>query len=264
MLEQSEIKTPEYVSVKYTIAGLGSRAPAFIIDQLVIALLYFVSFLGLAVIFESNLINLSVDQVFLWILAGFILLVFIIEWSYFFLFEFFWNGKTIGKKILGIRVIQDNGHRITLLSSLIRNLLRIIDRLPTGHLLGIMLIFFHQKHKRLGDLAAGTIVVHDQGSKRKKKKDIAEKMIEQNNWESDGLQFDSFLLDQLTEQDFELVKTYCGRYTDLPDHEKDQLTKQVGAIILPKLALEEHLHSVREIQQILFVLYVKLRDEWEY
>lgn len=265
MLEQSEVKTPEYVSVKYTIAGLGSRAPAFIIDQCVIGLLYLAIFIGLFFSFESSMINLAVDQVFLWLVAGVIVLVFIIEWSYFVLCEFFLKGQTIGKKILGIRVIQDNGHRITLLSSLIRNLLRIIDNLPTSYLLGVILIFSHPKHKRLGDLAAGTIVVYDQNTRKKRKKtDRIEKVIKKNNWAEHAVHFDPFLLDQLKERDFELVKTYCYRYLDLPKNEKWELTRQVGEIILPKLALDKQLRDTEEIAQILFALYLKLRDEWQY
>ncbi|WP_440896445.1 RDD family protein [Amphibacillus sp. Q70] len=265
MLEQAEIKTPEYVSLKYTMAGLGSRAPAFIIDQCVIGLLYLIIFLGLFFSFESSLFNLVLDQAFLWLIAGVILLVFAIEWSYFILCEFFWKGKTIGKRILGIRVIQDNGHRITLLSSMIRNLLRIIDELPVSYLLGIILILVHSKHKRLGDLVAGTIVVHDQGLGRKKnKKDPIEKVIRRNNWTEDTIQFDSFLLDQVKERDFELVKTYCQRYLTLANYEKDKLTRQVGDILLPKLAIDPQDRQAREIEQILFVLYLKLRDQWDY
>ncbi|MFK4996937.1 RDD family protein [Bacillus sp. N9] len=64
-----------------------------------------------------------------------------INWGYFIVFEFVSGGRTIGKRVIGIRVIQDNGHSITFLSSLIRNLLRVIDSLPTSYLLGMIMIF---------------------------------------------------------------------------------------------------------------------------
>lgn len=265
MLEQSEIKTPEHVTVKYSYAGLGSRATAFIIDQLIIGLLYVVIFIGLFFIFESQLITANFDQLILWVLAGVLLLVFVVEWSYFVLFEFFWKGKTPGKKIIGIRVMKDNGHRVTLLSSLIRNLMRIIDELPTSYLIGILLVFFHAENKRLGDLTAGTIVVHDRDRSRKiKRSDPIGKVLRLNHWAVDDYAFDQFLLSQLQEKDFQLVETYCKRYATLPDYERDHLTREVAEIILPKLGIDTNINRTREVGQILFVLYLNLRDEWSY
>ncbi len=104
-----------------------------------------------------------------------IIILFIINWGYFFAFEYFSGGRTLGKKVIGIRVIQDNGHSVTLLSSLIRNLLRIIDSLPASYFLGMMMMFFHSKHKRLGDFVAGTIVVHERKTKSNKKLTALEK-----------------------------------------------------------------------------------------
>lgn len=265
MLEQSEIKTPEYVSVKYSYAGLGSRAVAFMIDQFIMGVFSFVLFMSLFFIFESQLIQINMDQLFLWIIAGAILFAFIFEWSYYILQEFFWNGKTIGKKIVGIRVIQDNGHRITFLSSIIRNLMRLIDNLPSGYLAGMILIFFHAEKKRLGDLTAGTIVVHDRDRNRQRKRnDPVGKVVGMNRWSAADFSFDSFLKNQLTEKDFELVQTYCQRYLDLPVYEKDQLTRQVGEIILPKLDLTQYQGRTRETERILFVLYLQLEEEWSY
>ncbi|GAA4060408.1 RDD family protein [Amphibacillus indicireducens] len=265
MLEQSEIKTPEHVTVRYSYAGLGSRAIAFMIDQFIIGLVYFLIFIGLFFIFESQLITANFDQLFLWVLAGAVLLVFAIEWSYFVLFEFFWNGKTIGKKIIGIRVMKDNGHRLTLLSSIIRNLMRIVDELSTSYLIGILLIFFHAENKRLGDLTAGTIVVHDRERKRKPSRhDPIGKVLRMNGWTEDDYVFDSFLLSQLQEKDFQLVETYCKRYLTLPDYERDHMTRKVAEIILPKLGIDTNINRTREVEQILFVLYLNLRDEWSY
>ncbi|WP_223631568.1 RDD family protein, partial [Pseudomonas atacamensis] len=160
---------PEYVSLQFQLSGLGSRAAAFLIDQLILWAVNAVIIIILVIImnnetflpifFAENTIPIAIT----------IVALFIINWCYFFAFEFFSGGRTIGKRILGIRVIQENGHSITLLSSFIRNLLRIIDSLPTAYLLGMIMVFFHSKHKRLGDLVAGTIVVHERKAKRKKK-----------------------------------------------------------------------------------------------
>ncbi|MFL6518461.1 MAG: RDD family protein, partial [Bacillus sp. (in: firmicutes)] len=163
-----DIKTPEFVSIQFQIAGLGSRSAAFIIDQLLlmtfnilsVILLFFVldGMSKMEFIFIGNSLPIAIT----------IIALFLVNWGYFFVFEFFSGGRTIGKKLMGIRVIQENGHSITLLSSFIRNLIRIIDSLPTAYFLGVIMIFFHSKHKRLGDLVAGTIVVHERKAKRKK------------------------------------------------------------------------------------------------
>ncbi|SEO64475.1 Uncharacterized membrane protein YckC, RDD family [Amphibacillus marinus] len=263
MLEQSEIKTPEYVSLKYAIAGIGSRGAAFIIDQLIIATVYIIIFISMFFVFESSFFFIPTDQQLLWFLAIIVIFVFVLEWSYFVVQEFFWNGKTIGKRIIGLRVIQDNGHRITLLSSIIRNLLRIIDSLPTSYLLGLMLIFFQAKHQRLGDLAAGTIVVHDERVK-KKKIDPVEKQMRKSGIVVDNSLFAGVQLNQITEKDFELVKTYCQRYQKLPHYELNVLTRQVGAVILPKLNMSEYPNHPSEIEKILFNLYLVVKDDWSY
>src|SRR4051812_2709416 len=127
--EHLDIKTPEFVSLQFQIAGLGSRSAAFIIDQLIL-----MAFNILSVVLLFFTLDGMSKMEFLFIedslpIAITIIALFIINWGYFFAFEFFSGGRTFGKKLMGIRVIQENGHSITLLSSFIRNLIRIIDSL---------------------------------------------------------------------------------------------------------------------------------------
>src|SRR5690625_7545503 len=100
-------------------------------------------------------------------MAIIIILYFIINYCYYIFFEYYWAGQTPGKRITGIRVIQDSGHNITLLASFIRNLMRLVDTLPIGYFLGIITIFFHSKNKRIGDIVSGTIDVHERPGKRR-------------------------------------------------------------------------------------------------
>ena len=95
-----------------------------------------------------------------------ILIFFLMNWGYFTLFEAFWNGQTPGKKLFKIRVIQDSGRQITFFESMIRNLLRIVDQFPplyfvSLYLVGVITMACNRQHKRLGDLAAGTLVIHE-------------------------------------------------------------------------------------------------------
>lgn len=258
------IKTPEYVSLQFQLAGLGSRTAAFIIDHIILTVANILIILALMFILigePSMLIFLEMDSV---ALAIMILVLFLINWGYFFAFEYFSGGKTLGKKIIGIRVIQENGHSITLLSSFIRNLLRIIDSLPFNYFLGILMIFFHSKHKRIGDLVAGTIVVHERKAKKKKKLSAIEKEIVKRKLSKDDLQLDEWALRSLGTKDWNLINTYSNRFLQLPNEERNKLTKQVADILLPKIGLELQGKNVYESECMLLVLYLILKEEWEF
>jgi len=95
-----------------------------------------------------------------------LVLLFAIEWLYPVLFEVFWRGQTPGKKALGISVINDDLTPVTLGTSLVRNLLRTVDFLPLLYLLGLVTMLFNRRFQRLGDLAAGTLVISVRESSR--------------------------------------------------------------------------------------------------
>jgi uncharacterized RDD family membrane protein YckC len=261
--ENVGIKTPEFVSLQFQLAGLGSRTAAFIIDQLLLMIVNILIIVGFFFFMygAADLMLLEMDSL---PLAITIIVIFLINWGYFFAFEFFSGGKTIGKKIIGIRVIQDNGHSLTLLSSFIRNLLRIIDSLPANYFLGLIMIFFHSKHKRIGDLVAGTIVVHERKAKKKKKLNAIEKEIVKRGLSKEDLLIEEWALKSLGTKEWNLVKTYCGRFTQLPLDERNALTIQVADILFNKAGIQLEGRSGREIEDILLILYLILKDEWEF
>jgi uncharacterized RDD family membrane protein YckC len=84
---------------------------------------------------------------------------------YFFLLEGFWDGQTLGKKLFGIKVVKDNGEECTIVASVVRNLLRIIDYLPFYYVLGFIVMAATDKRQRLGDLASSTVVVRENPNK---------------------------------------------------------------------------------------------------
>ncbi|MFC4402128.1 RDD family protein [Gracilibacillus xinjiangensis] len=260
--EKLNVKTPEYVSLQFQIAGLGSRATAFIIDQTILILaqlaVYLLFFLGL----ENNLWNGNIFTEFdEMLLALMLILVFILNYGYFIILEFFWSGRTLGKRLLGLRVIQENGHRITFLSSLIRNFMRIVDSLPSGYIVGLLLIFLHPKHKRLGDMTAGTLVVHEH--QLNKKQSRMEKYIQTKGLSKDMLELSAFQLNQFSKKDWDLLSTYCQRVIDMSTEERDELTNKVADILLVKV--EDSVQSIaRSRQDQLLILYLNLKEEWEY
>jgi uncharacterized RDD family membrane protein YckC len=162
--DQLNIDTPEQVELEFAVAGIGSRFVAVLLDHLIQAGFYFVFIIFGAIVFGAvaNRINLLGK----WILAAFIGLNFLLIWGYYTLFEAFWRGQTPGKHIMKLRVIKDSGRQITLFEAMSRNLLRIIDYLPAFYLVGVIAMMCTKRHQRLGDLAAGTIVVHERSDEQ--------------------------------------------------------------------------------------------------
>ena len=150
------VETPEHVVLQLELAGLGSRMAAAIWDLLVLLLM-----LALVSMVYTIVTSLT-ESVAGWAGAALILVWFVVFWGYFVLFEALAGGRTPGKRRIGIRVVMDTGHPITFSAAVIRNLVRLVDIQPAGsYLVGLLFVFFHQQHKRLGDLVAGTIVVRD-------------------------------------------------------------------------------------------------------
>ncbi len=263
-LEQTVIHTPEHVSLRFKLAGLGSRSAAHIIDWLILSIIYF-SLFFIILLFEKEVVPLFFKTASTYLIAVVIIISFLLWWAYFVLFEYFAAGRTPGKMLLGIRVIQDNGQSITFLSALVRNLLRVIDILPTFYLIGILMLFFHSKHKRLGDLTAGTIVVYERKFRKKKKKSSAiEKEIEKR-----GISIASDLLDAAAKQkikvrEWKLLKTYIDKRPLLKGKKLEEITIEVARILLPLLDIEVRNKTVDELENNLLVIYMDIREEWEY
>jgi uncharacterized membrane protein SpoIIM required for sporulation/uncharacterized RDD family membrane protein YckC len=150
-----EVETPEHVMLDLEIAGIGSRTLAAVLDMLILIGSALAVMVVLA-IFGGY--GLTVGR-----LGGAILLLggFVVWTGYFIVFEGLRGGQTPGKRIAGIRVVMDTGHAVTFGAAAVRNLLRTADFLPPPYLLGALLVAFHPRGKRLGDLVAGTVVARD-------------------------------------------------------------------------------------------------------
>src|ERR1017187_205264 len=153
------IDTPELVEIEMPLAGIGSRFIALMIDYLIWGAWFIVLFLLALLIFPAvGAFSRLSGQ---WAVAIVIFLIFLCNWGYSTLFEAFWNGRTPGKRIARIRVIQRSGRAIGLFESMARNLVRYVDQFPSFYAVGVIAIFSTRQHQRLGDLAAGTLVVRD-------------------------------------------------------------------------------------------------------
>ena len=141
------------------LAGIGSRFIAILIDYLIcgVALVVLLILMSIIVAAFHVFSNLSAN----WATGIFVLIIFLMIWGYFSLFEAFWNGRTPGKAAAKIRVIHQSGRGITFVESLARNLVRVIDYLPGFYAVGVIAMFLNKRHQRLGDMVAGTLVVRD-------------------------------------------------------------------------------------------------------
>jgi uncharacterized RDD family membrane protein YckC len=146
------VLTPEYVEFRFTLAGLYSRFLAWLLDALIV-------FFGTMAL----LMGLSLVMV---VFPGFasalgLVVYFLVDWGYGIALETAWSGQTVGKRALGLRVIQQSGVRIGFYHAALRNLARPVDRLPLMYLVGGVAALVSGSHQRLGDMLAGTIVVRE-------------------------------------------------------------------------------------------------------
>lgn len=151
-----EIVTPENVSFRYHVAGPFRRLPAFMIDVVLQAIVITIS--GRMIVF-AMLVLFGVSGAFLGV-GFYLIFAFVISWFYGGLFETYWNGQTPGKRLTRIRVIATDGQPVSGLQAVLRNLLRAIDCQPLVlYQFGLFSALMNNRFQRLGDLAAGTMVI---------------------------------------------------------------------------------------------------------
>jgi uncharacterized RDD family membrane protein YckC len=153
------IDTPEQTSLEFPLAGIGSRFLGMAADtaiQFAAGLVIVIA--GLFLLPGAGLLGRAAPQ---WVLAAGIIGFFLLNSAYFAFFEAIWNGQTPGKRYAQLRVMKDDGRPISVYDAIIRNLLRIVDQLPALYGVGLISMLFSKQSKRLGDLVAGTVVVHE-------------------------------------------------------------------------------------------------------
>jgi uncharacterized RDD family membrane protein YckC len=151
------------VAFGYKVAGIGSRFLAALVDTLIILFLQIVVSIVIIFIIRPYLNDdFNINNPVVALLIGLLSLVaFFFFWGYYILFEMMWNGQSVGKRWVGLRVIKADGTPITLTESIVRNFVRLIDFMPAYYGVGVVTMFINSQSRRLGDLAAGTLVVHD-------------------------------------------------------------------------------------------------------
>jgi uncharacterized RDD family membrane protein YckC len=231
------VRTPESIAFHYELAGLGSRFLAILVD-LVIQVVLTIGLLMLFGYTNSGIdrfltsLHIKPAQVDSILTAAAIFAIFAIYFGYFIAFEVLWNGQTPGKRLIGIRVVRDGGYPIGFSESIIRNLIRVLEALLFFYALSAISAVVSAQNKRLGDLAAGTIVVRDRSFE----------VTDPKRWlEGDADPQPAMGIggtSALTPEEIELVDRYIARRSQLQPDVARSLAQRVATALRPKLGAE--------------------------
>ncbi|HEY3282001.1 MAG TPA: RDD family protein [Armatimonadota bacterium] len=248
MPREITVVTPENTEIRYSLAGLGSRFVAALVDALLqgFVLLAFSVAIGLAsggFSREGADIGYTEPEVGLVVLFTILIYLFLVG-GYYLLFETLWHGQTPGKKLLGIRVIQESGRPVGFYCSAARNILRLVDMLPAIYLVGMIAILVSKRYKRLGDYVAGTLVVKEYREERPRPPRLRRRIsrrrtpaelpepaaTETNNPEPllPGIHL-------LSRDDYNLAQRLLDRRGELPPEAQTRLARQIATPMMRKL-----------------------------
>ncbi|MFZ5597213.1 MAG: RDD family protein [Bacillota bacterium] len=254
--------TPEQVALQFRTAGAGSRAAAMMIDSLILLGANIV--LGLLVALALYLTGRTLSGLEQYLLAVIIVAGFLVNGGYFIIMEYFRGGRTFGKGVLGLRVMQGNGSPLTFVSAVIRNLFRIIDIIPGSYLVGLISILAHPRNKRVGDMIANTVVVHDSSRELlSARKRMAASL---SRWS--GAQVEINLTDgqreAITAEDWRMLSAYIERLSQLSPPRAAELGKRMAGHFYDLMGIEKDKTSGNAgPQAFLVALYRQIRSEWE-
>ncbi|HID00428.1 MAG TPA: RDD family protein [Piscirickettsiaceae bacterium] len=223
------ILTPENVELRYALAGLGSRFLALFVDVVV---------QGLAVagvVAAFSLANVLPKELVSW--AGGLLfsLISLIWWGYFIFFEALWSGQTPGKRWAGLRVLRDGGFPVDFRAVLIRNLVRLLDFLPGLYTFGCIAILLHPQCKRLGDMAAGTIVVRE----REEEEPVSRPTPAETPPSTPVFDPTLVPLHALRPQDLQVLRHFRERREELDAETQQRIARKIAQPLLRRLGIAE-------------------------
>jgi uncharacterized RDD family membrane protein YckC len=221
------IETPEQTALEFPLAGIGSRFLALAADTLLQVVVGSVVATILAVTAVS--LSLLSKVAGIWTAAILIFVLFCVQFGYFALFEALWNGQTPGKRWTHLRVIKDSGRPISAYDAILRNLLRIVDALPTMYATGLITMLISRENKRVGDYAAGTVVIHEKPLQ-------GVRSIWQQS-ETPAQPPATGLLPQLTVEELQLVEAFLDRRGSLEPHVRSAMARQIADRLAERWAI---------------------------
>ncbi len=211
------IDTPEGVPLELTLAGVGSRFASALLDYI----LQFIILVALALVlsygagFSPGSSSLSAA---FWV-VGF----FAVFWGYDVAFEVLNSGRTPGKAANGLRVVRESGAPVTFGPSAVRNVIRIIDLLPGTYLVGITSILVTKRNQRVGDLAAGTLVIRE--ARKLPPEVLVSPSVQAPTWDTSAID----------RQDLDTVAAFLARRHELAPGARIQIAAELAGRLRPKV-----------------------------
>lgn len=207
------IATPEGVDLELTLAGAGSRFVSALVD------------LGIQMV-----LALGAVAAFGWVggfgQAAVAIITSLVVLGYDILFEVLASGRTPGKRLNGMRVVRSGGEPVGFLTSAIRNVLRLVDFLPFAYVIGAAAILATRKNQRLGDVAAGTLVVRDRVPKVALYRDAATAPAETSTWDTSAI----------TAEEVAAVRRFLERRPEIEAGARAELARTLATRLEPKVA----------------------------
>src|SRR5271166_4407590 len=255
------VRSPEQVLLHFPVAGPTTRMLAYGIDLIavyllegfVLLLLFLASPLAAWLIHQFDSVAVEAKKIpqsasesaaLLYLFAVFLLVQIVIEWGYFVIWELSSGGRSLGKMALELRVVCDGGTPITLRESLVRNLLRVVDFLPANYLVGLIAMVVSAEGKRLGDVAAGTVVV------RMDRPAAALPLLDEGDAAAAGFRFDRSQVALLGRAERALLRQTLRRMETLPPDTAQAALARAVEVLCARIGYgpvepAEHVHFLR-------------------
>jgi uncharacterized RDD family membrane protein YckC len=256
-------ETPEDVHLRFDLAGPGSRMAAALVDYTLIGT---VMLAMVAVLIAAGALSIKLKDLFDpeklaeangFVLAAIIAAASTLHTAYFVATEWMLSGQSLGKRLLGLRVVRDGGYALSFTASLIRNIARVVDILPSAYLIGLMSIAFSKDRKRLGDFIAGTIVVRHQQETAPEPRFVGERYAALTDRRF------SFTKDQIEELDAQsmlLLDGYYGRIEALELEAARSLRRTIAEGLASRMRIDLSSSDDPTLEAFLKETYLALRE----
>ncbi len=232
------LQSPEKVEIRYEIGGIGSRALAAVLDDLLVLLIVGTIAAILALLEDTTqwMTTLLGTVSTAWFFAGVIFFAYIFWFGYYIAFEILWNGQTPAKRLMGLRVMMLDGTPVTPTAVFIRELVRLVDAFPIcifGYNVAGVLAFFNPYCQRLGDMLAGTFVVKERKVELPTLAQLAEVETAQHPME---VYLPEHL--ELSAREYQALRAFLDRREQLPHIARQERAEELYSYLYRKLGLQ--------------------------
>jgi uncharacterized RDD family membrane protein YckC len=238
-----DVETPERVRFSFRLAGPAQRAAAYLVDVLVRGAVL----MGIWMIAGAFGVVVNEDGVGGAGVGIFLLALFVVEWGYYVACERWMNGRSVGKRVLHLRVVRSDGLPIGFSESVLRNLLRAADFLPFGYGLGVLVAAIDPRFRRLGDLAASTMVVVERAQPVLPAVEI-KPAVQSRELEAIPLR------PALNQEELEAIELFLRRMGELNVSREQELAELVAPVFARRMQL-----GYRNAARLLALLYHRAR-----